>query len=327
MIKLNKVEDLESTRNICFNEDIIKALEHFKSKNIKFNTIYSDPDYNVNISYDGIKYKKKWDEYMDWYGRLVRLSLECLSDDGHLFLLNYPKQNSHLRVKYLDDEPVNISEKYSSYQLVKNGSVSEYVWIYNSNIGMSKSKFTSAHRSILHIVKSKKAKLKKENWWLPFKNPGPLYNRYFKKLINNGVSAEEAEKVAQNHVVNTGRMPYSWINENELHESRLSNEGNGAMYYDLVKNYSKDKTIHPCQIPIKLVSGLIQCSTNENDHVLIHFGGSGNELLECNNINRYFTSCEISKKYHKMIMERMSDNQKILRKKYKLMKTSIGVKT
>ena len=122
-------------------------------------------------------------------------------------------------------------------------------------------------------------------------------------------------------------MPYSWINENELHESRLSNEGNGAMYYDLVKNYSKDKTIHPCQIPIKLVSGLIQSSTNENDHVLIHFGGSGNELLECNNINRYFTSCEISKKYHKMILERMSDNQKILRKKYKLMKTSIGVKT
>lgn len=318
----------KSIRNLCFNEDVIKVLERCKKNNIKFDTIYSDPDYNVDISYDGIKYKKEWDEYMDWYGRLTKLSLECLKDEGHLFLLNYPKQNSHLRVKYLEDKPNDITKKYSSFSLLKKGgAIGEYVWVYNSNIGMSKRKFTSAHRSILHVVKSSKARLKKGNWWLPFKNPGPLYNRLFKKLLNTGYTKKEAEEMSLNHVINTGRMPYSWINEAELQESRLAVEGNGAMYHDLVKNYSKNKTIHPCQIPVKLVSGLIQCSTSEDDHVFIHFGGSGNELLECMKIKRYFTSCEISKKYHKMIVDRLSGNHKKLKKKYKLMRSSIGTKT
>ena len=79
--------NLKSIRNKCFNIDIIEALESFKKNGIKFKMIYSDPDYNVNISYSGIKYQKKWDEYMDWYGRLEKLSLECLDDDGHLFHL------------------------------------------------------------------------------------------------------------------------------------------------------------------------------------------------------------------------------------------------
>ena len=326
-MKKTEINNKKSIRNVCLNMDIIDVLEKCKENNIKFNTIYSDPDYNVNISYDGVNYTKKWDEYMDWYGRLVKLSLECLEDDGHLFLLNYPKQNSHLRVKYLEDKPLNIPKKYSSYELLENGSIGEYVWIYNSNIGMSKSKFTSAHRSILHVVKSKKAKLKKGNWWLPFKNPGPLYNRLFRKLLNSGHTKEEAEEMSMNHVINSGRMPYSWINEAELNESRLGSEGFGAMYYDMVKNYSQDKTIHPCQIPVKLISGLIQCSTNVKDHVFIHFGGSGNELLECKKINRYFTSCEISKKYHKMIVERLASEKDVLNKKYKLMKSDIGTKT
>ena len=326
-MKLADVKNLESVRDICFNEDIIKALEKFKSKGIKFKMIYSDPDYNVNISYNGIKYKKKWDEYMDWYGRLSRLSLDCLEDDGHLFLLNYPKQNSHLRVKYLEDKPVNIPKSTSSYELIKSGDINEYVWIYNSNVGMSSRKFTTAHRSILHITKSKKAQLNKGNWWMPYKNPRPVANKMQKKLIAKGISPETARDISEDHISNNGRMPYSWINQNELETSKFYDEGRGSMYHDLVKNYSLDKTIHPCQIPVKLVRGLIQSSTNQQDHVFIHFGGSGNELIECNNINRYFTSCEISKDYFKMICDRLKDDKKILKKKYKLMKSGIGTKS
>lgn len=324
---LNKIVDSKSARNVCLNEDVIAALEDFKLKKIKFNTIYSDPDYNVDISYNGVKYKKKWEEYMDWYGRLTRLSLECLEDDGHLFLLNYPKQNSHLRVKYIDDKPTNIPDWASSYSILKKGEVSEYVWIYNSNIGLSQKKFTTAHRSILHITKTKKAKLNKGNWWMPFKNPGPVSRRLYNKLISEGHNEEYASKISLNHVSNTGRMPYSWINDFELASSVVNHGGKGAMYNDLVKNYSKDKTIHPCQIPIKLVQGLICSSTKEKDHVFIHFGGSGNELIACKNLNRYFTSCEISKHYHSMIVDRLKNEKNgNLNSKYKLKNTKIGIK-
>ena len=57
-----------------------------------------------------------------------------------IVMMNYPKPNSHLRVNYLKDEAA---------------AINEYVWFSNTNIGQSKKFFTTAHRSILHITKSK----------------------------------------------------------------------------------------------------------------------------------------------------------------------------
>ena len=43
-------------------------------------------------------------------------------------MINYPKQNAHLRVKYLDDNAFNVND---------------YVWVYNTNVGHSSQKFTT----------------------------------------------------------------------------------------------------------------------------------------------------------------------------------------
>ena len=69
-------------------------------------------------------------------------------------------------------------------------------------------------------------------------------------------------------------MPYSWF------------------YFDLVKNVSKDKTLHACQIPLPLVKMLIKASTQKNDDCFILFGGSGSEIVLCQNLQRNFLSCE-----------------------------------
>lgn len=320
--KVENITDINSVTNICFNDDVIKTLKKCKRNGIKFKMIYGDPDYNVDINYSGEKnapnkYTKPWDVYMDWYAELTRLCLECLTDDGHLFLLNYPKQNSHLRVKYIESPYPNITEKFNSSKYMEQGDVAEYVWIYNSNIGMNKHKFTTSHRSILHLTKSKQALLNKGNWWFPYKNPKSIIQRKRDKEVLNGNNIEEAEKKAREYVELNGRMSYSWITKAELDSSFLR-EGGGAMYYDLVKNVSADKTFHPCQIPTKLVDGLIQASTDIDDNVFILFGGSGSELLLANKIGRKFTSCEIYDKYHKMIVERLAVEEDILLKKFKL---------
>jgi len=309
MKSIEAIKDISSVSNICFNHDVIETLKQCKKQGIKFKMIYGDPDYNVDINYSGKKYTMEWNDYMNWYGELTKLSLECLEDDGHLFMLNYPKQNSHLRVKYLEDESIDIDESIDSKQMLKNGNINEYVWIYNSNVGMSKKRFTTAHRSILHITKSQSAVLNKGNYWMPFKNPGPVAQKMKKKLMSSGLSEQESIKISQEHISKNGRSPYSWIDEIELDSS--------VMYHDLVKNVSKEKSFHPCQIPTKLVSGLIQSSTVEGDNVFILFGGSGNELLMCNQINRKFTSCEIYKKYYKLIQDTLKNGK--LNEKNKLM--------
>jgi len=244
--------------NQVFNEDVMLTLKRLPDNSVDM--VFGDPDYNVGINYGGAKYTQKWDDYIEWYTELARECLRVLKPDGNLFMLNYPKQNSYLRVKFLDD---------ASY------GVYEYVWVYNTNVGHSPKRFTTAHRTILHAVKSKEHKFYKNNVAVPYQNPD---DRRIKQNIAEG---------------SKGRMPYSWV------------------YFDLVKNVSKDKTFHACQLPKGLVEMLIKAATDESDTVQILFGGSGNEILLCKELKRNFISSEIYKPYYDLILYRLKNNGEI----------------
>lgn len=244
--------------NGLFNDDIMNVIKKIPDKSVDM--IYSDPDYNVGISYNGNRYTKTFNEYIEWYIELAKESFRVLKEDGNMFFINYPKQNSHLRVKYLDEVCQDVFD---------------YVWVYNTNVGHSPKKFTTAHRSILHCRKSKNNKWFKSAVAEPYKNPT---DKRIMENIKNG---------------SAGRMPYSWL------------------YYDLVKNVSKDKTFHSCQIPNGLVQKLILASTKKNDTILIHFGGSGGEIMLAKQLERNFISAELDNKYFDMIQDRLKNEGKI----------------
>jgi len=82
-------------------------------------------------------------------------------------------------------------------------------------------------------------------------------------------------------------MPYDWF------------------YFDMVKNVSKEKTFHACQIPKALSEMLIKSCTMPNDVVLVLFGGSGSEIEVCKSIGRQFISAELDEKYYELIMDRL----------------------
>lgn len=251
-------------KNKVLCEDVITVLKSLPDNSIDM--IYGDPDYNVGINYSGMKYNMAWNEYIDWYIDLTRECLRVMKPDANGFMINYPKQNSHLRVKYLDD---------SAY------AVHDYAWIYNSNVGHSPKRFTTAHRSILHFTKSKDNNFYKDQVAAPYKNPE---DRRIKQRIADG---------------HKGRMPYSWF------------------YFDLVKNVSKDKTFHSCQIPLPLFELLLKSSTKEKNNVFILFGGSGSEIMSALRLKRNILSCELNERYHRMISDRMESNDEQL-DKYRL---------
>jgi len=225
--------EIKKYLNQVFLMDIMELLKKLPDKSIDM--VYGDPDYNVGIKYGDKSYTKTFNEYIDWYIDLARESLRVLKDDGNMFLINYPKQNAYLRVKYLDR---------ACYE------VSDYVWVYNTNVGHTPKRFTTAHRSILHCRKVKYNKFYKDNVSVPYKNPTD------KRILRNLANGSK------------GRMPYDWF------------------YFDLVKNVSREKTFHACQIPQKLSEMLIQSCTMPNDNVLILFGGSGSEVEICKILKR-----------------------------------------
>jgi site-specific DNA-methyltransferase (adenine-specific) len=237
--------------NTVYNKDVMEVLKDMPDNSVDM--IFGDPDYNVGINYDGAKYTKRWPNYIDWYIKLTKECMRVLKPTGNLIMVNYPKQNSYLRTGYLDN---------AAYE------VFDYVWVYNTNVGMSPRKFTTAHRSILHAVKSK------DNYWdnnavgQDYKNPTD------KRII---------QRMADGH----RNARYSWN------------------YFDLVKNVSKDKTFHACQLPRGLVEMFILAGTRAGDLVHVLFGGSGGELLLCKELNRNFISSELHKPYYDLIIERL----------------------
>lgn len=232
-----------------YNEDVFEVFKSLPDGSVDM--IYGDPDYGVGINYSGVKYTSRWNDYIKWYVDLTRECMRVLKSDGNLFMINYPKQNAYLRVNYLDA---------AAY------SVHDYVWVYNTNVGHTKTKFTTAHRSILHATKIKQNCFFKNQVVEPYQN---LNDKRIQQRIADG---------------SLGRMPYSWF------------------YHDLVKNVSKDKTLHACQIPLPLVEKLIKCSTEEYDTVFILFGGSGKELHLCEKLKRSFISAELHPEYYQFIV-------------------------
>lgn len=249
--------------NRVYNGDIMRVLKDLPDNSIDM--IFGDPDYNVGIKYGGNNYTRDFDDYINWYIELTRESMRVLKNDGNLFMMNYPQQNAHLRVKYLD--------LYFPH-------INEYVWVYNTNVGHTPKRFTTAHRSILHVRKSANNKFLKDAVALPYKNPT---DRRIRQNLANG---------------SKGRMPYSWFE------------------FNLVKNVSKEKTYHACQIPQKLTEMLIKSCTMPNDVVLILFGGSGSELEVCKSLKRQYISADIDPKYHELILSRLKNGK--IEEKYKL---------
>jgi len=242
--------------NKIHNMDINDLLRQLPDNSI--DCIYSDIDYNVGVKYSGKSYTKKFDEYISDYIGLAAESTRVLKDTGSVFFINYPRNNAYLWVQYLDKAYYDIQE---------------YVWIYRANIGHSPRRFTTAHRSILHCMKSKDSKFYKKNVAEPYIN---LTDKRIRKLVREG---------------SKGRLPYSWF------------------YADLVKNITKNKegTCHPCVIPSKISALLIRSVTIPGDTVLILFAGSGSEIEVCRKLNRNWISADLSIDYCEFINKKLDE--------------------
>jgi DNA modification methylase len=251
--------------NTVLNGDVFDLLRRLPDHSV--DVVYGDPDYNVGVRYNDKSYTRSFDEYIEWYGALAQEAMRVLKPTGNLFMINYPRQNAYLRVKYLEA----ISHE-----------VHEYVWVYNTNVGHSKKKFTTAHRSILHATKTADNNFYKDNVAVEYQNPN---DRRIRQRIAEG---------------STGRMPYSWF------------------YFDLVKNVSRQKTLHACQIPEKLSEMLILAASQPQDVVVVLFGGSGSEIAVCQRHHRHFIAAEIDPEYYAIILERITQQGEIP-SKYRLM--------
>lgn len=104
-------------------------------------------------------------------------------------------------------------------------------------------------------------------------------------------------------------QPYK--NPNDKRIQKLIERGKtGAKLYDWweinqVKNVSKEKTEHPCQIPEEIIRRIILTTANENDLIIDTFAGSGTTLKVAKDLGFKFLGFEIDEKYCEIIKKRI----------------------
>ena len=171
-----KLSVVDKYLNKVFLIDIMQLLKKLPDGSVDL--IYGDPDYNIGVKQGHRLYAGLFEDYMRWNVELAKESYRVLKEDGNMFMLNFPKQNAHLRVRYLDEVC---------------HEVLDYSWLYDNNVGQSSHHFMIAHRSILHCRKSAKSKFYRESVLAPYKC---LYHPRVKRKLALG---------------SKGKMPSDWF--------------------------------------------------------------------------------------------------------------------
>lgn len=112
---------------------------------------------------------------------------------------------------------------------------------------------------------------------------------------------------------NRVKQPYKNQNDKRIQE-RIKNGSKGARSYDWfninqVKNVSKEKTEHPCQIPIEVFERIIKLSIDENEYnnyiIIDPFAGSGSSGMACKNLGIKYIGFDISYDYTEIANKRL----------------------
>ena len=108
-------------------------------------------------------------------------------------------------------------------------------------------------------------------------------------------------------------QPYKNQNDKRIIE-RIKNGKTGAKLYDWweinqMKNVSKEKTSHPCQIPEKLIENIILTTVAKDKKILDVFAGSGTTGIVAEKLGYNSTLYEIDDDYCKIIKKRQKNIQ------------------
>jgi len=106
------------------------------------------------------------------------------------------------------------------------------------------------------------------------------------------------------------RQPYKNLNDKRI-QKRIAEGKTGAKLYDWwninqVKNVSKEKTEHPCQIPEELISKIIRTTAKDNELIIDVFAGSGTTGVVAESLGYDSLCYEVDEKYCEIIKNRKS---------------------
>ena len=202
----------------------------------------TDPPYNIGVKYgEGIFDRMGDQEYRGMIGRVLESCFDAAEEDASMFLIHYPKAIAEMWE--------SLTEKWKFRQWIS--------WVYPTNTGHSKRKWTTAHRAIIWLTKGDP----------PFKNRAVTQN--FKNPSVKVVKQKISEGV-------DGVALYDWW---EIPQ---------------VKNISEEYRGYENQIPSELIRRIILSASEPGDWVADPFSGSFSTARTAMSLGRPAWGCDIN---------------------------------
>lgn len=218
--------------------------------------------------------------------------------DYKLVLDDILKEYKNRTIIIVSDPPFNIGYKYNSYKDNKKEEdyFNEISDLFNKKPSVVIHYPESMYKLSIHM---KKAPQKVISW---------VYNS------NTGKQHRDIAFFDVKPDMGKVRQPYKNPNDKRIRE-RIARGCAGAKLYDWwninqVKNVSKEKLEHPCQMPLEVMKNII--GILPDDCLIIDpFMGTGTtgvaviEMNEIQNVNRDFIGIEMDEKYFNIAKDRL----------------------
>ena len=203
-------------------------------------------------------------------------------------------QHNKDKIIIVTDPPFNIGYKYNSYK--DNLKEEEYYKMLCKLLKGNKSVIIHYPENLHKLsIKLKNAPEKVISW---------VYNS------NTGKQHRDIAFFNIKPDMSKVRQPYKNPNDKRIKE-RIARGCTGAKLYDWwninqVKNVSKEKTEHPCQMPLEVMKKII--GILPEDYIICDpFMGSGTTGVACKKLNRNFIGIELDEKYFNIAKERINN--------------------
>lgn len=231
--------------------------------------IITSPPYNIGKDYEDIL---PFEDYIKWQDEIIDLCIQKLKPEGSICwqIGNYIETKKDGKTEIF---PLDIY-LYDSFKKRDMKLRNRIVWHFGHGFHSS-NRFSGRYETILWFTKTDNYTFNLDPVRVPQKYPGK--------------KSYKGSKVGQYSGNPMGKNPSDvWEIPN-------------------VKSNHIEKTGHPCQFPVALVSRLIESMSNENDLVLDPFMGVGTTQVASLLKNRRTAGSELDAGYMKIATERISE--------------------
>nr|DAS37228.1 MAG TPA: adenine-specific methyltransferase [Caudoviricetes sp.] len=203
---------------------------------------------------------------------------------------------TYKNVIVVTDPPFNIKYHYAGYK--DNMDDNEYYEMLANIVKEFPSVIIHYPESLHKLsIKSGIAPLKSVSW-----------------VYNSNTAKQHRDIVFYRVKPDFTKVKQEYKNPNDTRIKKRIAEGvKGGRMYDWwnvnqVKNVSKDKTSHPCQMPLEVMKNIIAILP-EDALIFDCFMGSGTTAIACKELGYNFIGTEIDKSYYEIAKKRLENNE------------------